>query len=137
MSLRRLRGNTAIQNGTIAQEEKTKNPDFTHRESPLTVLIEHSLHIRAIYHIFVVILLILLCDTVIYDFVERGKINIGVTSVIQGFGDIRRGAKLWLFELAVVLLFYPGLKIYVGIQKIIKDYPENHFNLELKMASYN
>lgn len=73
MSLRRPRGNTALQNGATIQEEKTKSLDFTHRESPLTVLIEHSLHIRAIYHIFVVILLILLCDTVIYDLVERGK----------------------------------------------------------------
>lgn len=123
MSLRRPRVNTALQNGAIIQEEKTKSLDFTHRESPLTVLIEHSLHIRAIYHIFVVILLILLCDTVIYDLVERGKINIGVTSVVYGFGDIRRGAKLWLFELAVALAFYPGLKIYVAIRKIIKDYP--------------
>lgn len=72
MSLRRSTSDRS-HNGTVALDEKTKNPEFTIRESPLTVLIAHSLHIRAIYHIFVVILLILLCDTVIYDLIERGK----------------------------------------------------------------
>lgn len=55
-----------------AAAEKT-DQEFTHRESLLTVLIAKSLHIRAIYHIFVVILLMLLFDTVIYDLVEKGK----------------------------------------------------------------
>lgn len=72
MSLRRS-ATATLQNGTVTQEEKTKSPEFAYRESPLTVLIAHSLHIKAIYHIFVVILLILLCDTVVYDLVERGK----------------------------------------------------------------
>nr|XP_034840052.1 sterol O-acyltransferase 2 isoform X1 [Maniola hyperantus] len=123
MSLRRPRGGTSLQNGAITQEEKQRAPEFTYRESPLTVLLEHSLHIRAIYHIFVVILLVLLCDTVIYDLIERGKINIGVTSVLHGFGDIRRAAKLWLFELMVALAFYPALRLYAFVRNIIKRYP--------------
>ncbi|XP_050344800.1 sterol O-acyltransferase 2-like isoform X2 [Nymphalis io] len=52
----------------------------------------------------------------------ESKINIGVTSVVYGFGDIRRGAKLWLFELTVALAFYPGLKIYAGVRKLIREY---------------
>lgn len=61
-------------NGFIKQEER-KNPEleFTYRESPLTVLIEGSLHIRVIYNIFVVILMMLLFNTVVYDLVEHGK----------------------------------------------------------------
>ncbi|XP_050345749.1 sterol O-acyltransferase 2-like [Nymphalis io] len=51
------------------------------------------------------------------------EINIGVSSVVYGFGDIRRGAKLWLFELTVALVFYPGLKIYAGLRKSIREYP--------------
>lgn len=74
-SLRRRRTRLPhAQNGDIKHhEEKPQDTEFTPRESPLTVLIETSLHIRAIYHIFVVILLVLLCDTVIYDLVESGK----------------------------------------------------------------
>lgn len=61
------------QNGDVKREAKAPDPEFIPRESLLTVLIQNSLHIRAIYHIFVVILIILLCDTMIYDFVESGK----------------------------------------------------------------
>ncbi|XP_026495361.2 sterol O-acyltransferase 2 [Vanessa tameamea] len=122
MSLRRPRTDPGIRNGIVTQEEKTKSPEFMHRESPLTVLIEHSLHIKAIYHIFVVILLVLLCNTVIYDLVEHGKINIGVTLVLHLFGDMRRCVKLWLFELTVALAVYPGLIIYSWVRKIIRDY---------------
>ncbi|CAH2074163.1 unnamed protein product, partial [Iphiclides podalirius] len=122
--LRRRRKEVTLQNGFAKYEEDKKpNPEFMHRDSPLTVLIESSLHIRAIYHIFVVILLVLLCDTVIYDFIERGKINIGATSIIHGFGDIRRGAKIWLWELAIALAFYPGLRIYAAAKKLFKNFP--------------
>lgn len=47
--------------------------EFRPRESTLTVMFESLPHIRAMYHIFVVILFILLLDTVIFDFVEHGK----------------------------------------------------------------
>lgn len=71
---RQRRTRASKPNGVLeSRDEKKQDPEFTNRESPLTVLIQSSFHIRAIYHIFVVILLILLCDTVIYDLVERGK----------------------------------------------------------------
>ncbi|XP_041976938.1 sterol O-acyltransferase 1 isoform X3 [Aricia agestis] len=123
MSVRRRGGGGALQNGVVTEGEKTKDPEFAIRESPLTVLIEHSLHIRAIYHIFVVILLLLLCDTVVYDLVERGKINIGITTVVEGFRDIGRSITLWLFELAVAVSFYPGLHLYAAGRKLVKKNP--------------
>ncbi|XP_045491339.1 sterol O-acyltransferase 1 [Colias croceus] len=110
-------------NGTISEGRVKKEPEFMHRESILTVLKEHSLHIRAIYHIFVAILVVLLCDTVTYDLVERGKINIGIATVVYGFGDIRRAIKIWLFEFSLALLFYPGLRIYAATRKLIKNNP--------------
>lgn len=105
--------NIIKQNGDVDSE-------FTTRESPLTVLIDTSPHIRALYHIFVVILLMLLFDTMIYDLVERGKINIGLNVIISGFGDIKRGALLWLFEFSVVLAFYPALRIYAAARKLFR-----------------
>ncbi|KAG6449596.1 hypothetical protein O3G_MSEX006094 [Manduca sexta] len=103
--------------------EKKIDPEFSIRESPLTVLIENSLHIRAIYHIFVVILLMLFFDTVIYDLVERGKINVGLSVIAYGFGDIRRGALLWLFEFMIAILFFPALKLYAAVGKHVEKYP--------------
>lgn len=70
--VRRHKGNQS-QNGDVKREAKPPEPEFIPRESPLTILIQNSLHIRAIYHIFVAILIILLLDTAIYDLVESGK----------------------------------------------------------------
>ncbi|CAH0406560.1 unnamed protein product [Chilo suppressalis] len=111
-------------NGDIKHEEEEKKgrPEFLSRESVLTALLENSKHIRSIYHIFVVILLVLLCDTVIFDLVDRGKINIGWSVVVNGFGDVRRGAKLWLYELAVALMFHPCLLLYGAGVKLSKGY---------------
>lgn len=61
------------QNGVVDHEGEKKDEEFSIRESPLTELLDKSLHIRAIYHIFVVILLVLFCDTVIFDLIESGK----------------------------------------------------------------
>lgn len=70
----RKRTKPSIQNGSkTLQEVKQDDPEFMIRESPLTILMHTSAHIRAIYHIFVVILVMLLCDTAIYDLVESGK----------------------------------------------------------------
>ncbi|KAJ0180450.1 hypothetical protein K1T71_003854 [Dendrolimus kikuchii] len=120
---------------TDAKSEKTENaivnyvgrkngPEFAIRVSPLTELINNSLHIKAIYHIFVAILLMLLFDTVIYDLVEKGKINVGLNAIVKGFCDMGRATRLWLFEFAVVTAFYVGLRTYaVGI-KLFKKHPE-------------
>ncbi|XP_061728508.1 sterol O-acyltransferase 1-like isoform X2 [Cydia pomonella] len=119
----RHRSRESKPNGIIEhQYENIQDPEFKHRESPLTFLIKTSPHIRAIYHIFVVILLVLLFDTAIYDLVERGKINIGTSTVKYGFGDIGRGAKLWLFEFSIALSFYPGLLLYTAGARLFKNH---------------
>ncbi|XP_047020979.1 sterol O-acyltransferase 2 [Helicoverpa zea] len=110
------------QNGVTKHEDEKKDEEFSIRQSPLTELIDSSLHIRAIYHIFVVILIMLLCDTVIYDLVERGKINIGLSVIAAGFGDIRRGLKLWVYDLCVVMAFYPLIMVYAAITKYTRKY---------------
>lgn len=62
-----------IQNGIIKQTEgKHKDPEFMIRESPLTNLLKESASIRTIYHIFIVILLLLFAETVVYDLFETG-----------------------------------------------------------------
>ncbi|XP_052750568.1 sterol O-acyltransferase 1 [Galleria mellonella] len=103
--------------------KEAKKPTFSYRESPLTVLISTSLHIRAIYHIFVAILIMLLIDTVVYDLIERGKINVGLNVIANGFGDIGRGVRLWLFDLSIALAFYPALKIYGSSRMLLKNLP--------------
>lgn len=83
----RNRHNKAKENGVANHEEEKKEyEEFAIRESPLTRLLDSSLHIRAIYHIFVVILLVLIGDTVIFDFVESGKqVKIINTLILYSF----------------------------------------------------
>ncbi|CAB3236466.1 unnamed protein product [Arctia plantaginis] len=122
----RYRGKSNGQNESNkvpGHEKEVTDEEFVERESPLTVLIESSLHLRAIYHIFVVILVVLFCDTLIYDLVERGKLNVGIGMVIYGFGDIGRGFKLWIYELSVALLFYPLLLVYAWLGNLSRKYP--------------
>ncbi|KAJ8725565.1 hypothetical protein PYW08_003748 [Mythimna loreyi] len=112
------------QNGkTTHEEEKKEYDEFAIRESPLTTLYDSSLHIRAIYHIFVVILLLLMCDNVIFDLIENGKINMGLSVVAAGFGDIRRAFKLWVYEFFVAMSLYPLLIVYSWIGGISRKYP--------------
>ncbi|KAL4702509.1 hypothetical protein ACJJTC_001394 [Scirpophaga incertulas] len=105
------------------QDEIKQASEFATRESTLTILIENSKHIRSIYHIFAVILLVLLCDTMIFDLIDRGKMNVGLSVVFYGFGDVGRGIRLWLYELAVAVIFYPGLILYGSGVKLLKKYP--------------
>ncbi|XP_053625199.1 sterol O-acyltransferase 1 [Plodia interpunctella] len=126
-NLRRRKKEPEKQNGTAKYgDEKTPDTEFALRESPLTLLLQSSPHVKVVYHIFVVILIILLLDTVVYDLVEKGKINIGLSVVKYGFGDIKRGFKLWLFTLTVTLAFYPGLRIYAGGQNYVRKLPALH-----------
>lgn len=69
----RVKPNEARSVDKEGEEATHKDPEFAVRESPLTILMNTSAHIRAIYHIFIVILVVLLCDTAIYDLVETGK----------------------------------------------------------------
>ncbi|CAK1552130.1 unnamed protein product [Leptosia nina] len=103
------------QNGTKIPEKKEKEPEFVHRESLLTILMEESLHIKAIYHIFVAILQIIQGKSIFH------RLNVAIASVVYGFGDIKRAFKIWLFELSLALLFYPGLRIYAAIRKLITN----------------
>lgn len=111
---RRIASGVIKENGNINHEkQQTKSSQyFKARESTLTTLIESSLHIRAMYHIFVVILIILLLDTVVFDLIEYGKINIGLRVVANGFGDFKRGVRIWLYQFCLALSLYPGLLMF-------------------------
>lgn len=118
----KFRGKSNGPNEKTKYKEQKENEEFVIRESPLTLLIGSSLHLRAIYHIFVVILLVLFCDTLIFDFIDGGKINVGLNIVANGFGDIKRGFKLWLYDQLVAFAFYPLLMIYSWLGKVSRKY---------------
>lgn len=51
------------------------------------------------------------------------RINIGLSVVAAGFGDIRRGLKLWAYDFCVTMSFYPLLVVYGWIGALSRKYP--------------
>lgn len=96
--------------------EKTYMP----RNSLLTDLFQIK-HLATIYHIFIVILTLLFLNTFVTDFVDTGKINIGLRPIITGFGGISYGLLVWLGMQLTILAVFPVFKFWASITK-------KHFN---------
>lgn len=77
--------------------ERHRLPDkqFTGCNSMLTDLLEVR-HFRTIYNIFVVILLMLLLNTVVHDYVQDGSINVGLRPIRLGFRQFHLALFVWL-----------------------------------------
>lgn len=44
----------------------------------------------------------------------------GLSAVAYGFGDVRRGAKIWLYELSCALAFYPAFRFFAAGAQLFK-----------------
>ncbi|XP_058831429.1 sterol O-acyltransferase 1 [Topomyia yanbarensis] len=97
---------------------KLPEKEFLARNSLLTDLFEVK-HIKTIYHIFVVILIIMFLNTVVHDFVDRGSINLGLRPIVAGFGKIHIGLLLWGCMQIVALSIYPCYSAWAYIRQII------------------
>ncbi|XP_065087172.1 sterol O-acyltransferase 1-like [Ochlerotatus camptorhynchus] len=98
-----------------------KLPDkvFMARNSLLTDLFEVK-HIKTIYHIFLVILIIMFLNTVVHDFVDRGSINLGLRPIVAGFGKFHTTLALWGCMQLSVLCVYPCFFLWAHVRKIFK-----------------
>ncbi|KAL8615571.1 hypothetical protein ACOMHN_016148 [Nucella lapillus] len=91
---------------------KRKNgelPDkvFINRRSVLTELLESS-HIQTIYHIFVAILIVFSLNTLVYDLVEKGTLNLNFDLIFFAFGKTPKVMSLWVcMQLGTLVLVYP------------------------------
>ncbi|XP_050080429.1 sterol O-acyltransferase 1 [Anopheles maculipalpis] len=98
-----------------------KLPDkvFMPRNSLLTDLFEVK-HIKTIYHIFVVMLIILFLNTVVHDFVDTGSINLGFRPIIAGFGKFHIALMLWCCMQTSTFMLYPCFRMWAGNRKNFK-----------------
>lgn len=96
-----------------------KLPDkvFVARNSLLTDLFEVK-HIKTIYHIFLVILIIMFLNTVVHDFVDRGSINLGLRPIVAGFGKFHYSLALWACMQTAVLCVYPVFSLWARVRNI-------------------
>ncbi|XP_055596998.1 sterol O-acyltransferase 1-like isoform X2 [Uranotaenia lowii] len=95
---------------------KLPDKEFVARNSLLTDLFEVK-HIKTIYHIFIVILIIMFLNTVVHDFVDRGSINLGFRPIVGGFGNFHISLLLWSCMQLLTLCVYPCFTAWAQIRR--------------------
>ncbi|XP_077290770.1 sterol O-acyltransferase 1-like [Arctopsyche grandis] len=123
-----IQNNNSIKNGL--PEKKSDQPTkkilsdkvFVARDSLLTDLLNIT-HIKTIYNIFVVILILLFLNTTIYDLISSGSINMGFRLITIGFGKISTAMTIWTCMQFVALLPFPLLKKWANTRKTLLNKP--------------
>lgn len=123
--------NTSISNtaATKLKEHRRTLPEkiFMTRESYLTALLEVE-HMRTIYHIFFMILIVLLINCICYDYFVEGRINFGLETMKSGFNKIHYVFIVWFIEHLFVLSLYYAFNIWRSMrlklinQKLLKSF---------------
>ncbi|XP_011500248.1 PREDICTED: sterol O-acyltransferase 1 [Ceratosolen solmsi marchali] len=134
--MQRLRVNTT-QNGyhkepldhsKRRQNGKLTDKQFLPRKSFLTDLFEIN-HIRTIYNIFIVMLLILFLNTAVHDFIETGTTHLGIRTVTLGFGKFSSTIQIWIAMLLSTFATYLAFSVWV--HKHYQCFPNSFFMLVL------
>lgn len=102
----------------VASDKTTRLPEkqFQTRNSLLTDLFEIK-HINTIYHIFIVIFNLLLMNVFITDFIDTGKINIGLRPILSGFKNLQYALLIWLSMQTYIILLFPAFKLWAATSK--------------------
>ncbi|XP_035794841.1 sterol O-acyltransferase 1-like [Anopheles albimanus] len=111
----RVEGSTRCKKGTRT-DGKLPEKEFMARNSLLTDLFEVK-HIKTIYHIFIVILIILFLNTVVHDFVDTGSINLGFRPIVAGFGKFHIALMLWSCMQVSTFLLYPCFRLWASSRR--------------------
>lgn len=113
--------NGKLQNNkkNVRTKEKTSilpDKQFQARNSLLTDLFEIN-HIKTIYHIFIVIFTLLLFNVFVSDFVNSGKINFGLSTIIAGFHGFTNAFMIWISMQLTVFALYPVFGVWSKITR--------------------
>lgn len=79
---------------------------FIPRQSLLTELLEVN-HIKTIYNIFVALLILLIFNTVVYDYIDTGRLTLDLTILTWAFGKPSSVISIWLVMKVMALLAFP------------------------------
>lgn len=85
--------------------------EFLPRNSLLTDLFEIQ-HIKTIYNIFIVILIILFMSTAIHDIMETGTVHLGIQTIIKAFGKMPIVIYTWIGMTASTFLLYSSFAFW-------------------------
>lgn len=90
---------------------------FQARNSLLTDLFGVK-HIRTIYHIFVVVMLLTFLNTVVHDYAVDRSINLGLGPFFSAFGKFHIAFTLWLGMQFLSTLLYYAFRCWAKIRSL-------------------
>ncbi|GAB0088106.1 O-acyltransferase [Sergentomyia squamirostris] len=90
----------------VEKGSKLPEKEFLARNSLLTDLLEVK-HIKTIYNLFVVFMIIMFLKTVVGDLVADGRISFGLSPIQIGFGRFHLSLIVWVgMQTSISLLYY-------------------------------
>lgn len=89
---------------------------FVARESLLTELLEVN-HIKTIYNIFVALLILFVMNTLVYDYIETGRVAVDFSIILWAFGKVSAVTTTWLMMFVYTLTIFPIFQAWVSNQK--------------------
>ncbi|XP_014225840.1 sterol O-acyltransferase 1 isoform X2 [Trichogramma pretiosum] len=84
---------------------------FLPRNSYLTDLLKIN-HIKTIYNIFVVMLIVLVTNTAVQDVLEQGETHLGLKTIKAGFGQIDKVLVAWLLMAGSTFATHQGFQLW-------------------------
>ncbi|XP_066595534.1 sterol O-acyltransferase 1 isoform X2 [Prorops nasuta] len=105
--------------------------EFVTRNSLLTDLFETNEHIRTIYNIFIVILIILFINTIAYDILETNSASFGCSTIQKAFGKFSSVIYIWVIMQASTISTYAMFGLWGN--RRLNFYPKS---LLLKLWDY-
>ncbi|EZA54858.1 Sterol O-acyltransferase [Ooceraea biroi] len=93
------------------KEGMLPDKEFLHRNSLLTDLFEIT-HIRTVYNLFIVILILLFLNTAASDIMESGKFLVGTETIQNAFGNFPACLYIWSFMQVSTFGIYMAFNIW-------------------------
>ncbi|XP_037944906.1 sterol O-acyltransferase 1-like [Teleopsis dalmanni] len=88
---------------------------FVTRESYLTALLEVD-HMKAIYHIFYIILFVFFMNSICHDYFVEGRVNFGLGTFKSGLNKIHYVLAIWLVDHVFIFGLYYAFKCWAYIR---------------------
>ncbi|XP_001359810.2 sterol O-acyltransferase 1 [Drosophila pseudoobscura] len=103
--------------------QRRQLPDkvFVARESYLTTLLQVE-HMRTIYHIFYIILIMFLLNVIFYDYFVKGRIDLGLGTFRGGLKRLHWVFGVWLLEHVFVLALYYAFQGWALVRHKLKQH---------------
>ncbi|KAK2584540.1 hypothetical protein KPH14_006909 [Odynerus spinipes] len=102
--------------------------EFLERDSLLTELFNTDKHVRTIYNIFMVILILLFLNTITYDFMYTGSVHVGMSTIMKSFGKFSSVLYIWLLMTITTLAIYIPFNVWASKRL---DYPPTSYALRI------